>query len=414
MKKNIFTFIAFFFFISIPKSLELPIDVTADAVMVTNIDTNEILFTKNPDKVEMMASLTKIMTAYTALKNIDNLNKKITITEKDLEGLWVYTVAGLKVDDVVTYRDLLYGLMLISGADCAQALAIHISGSVQDFVALMNQEAASLGLRHTHFEDPAGGENENVSTAREMSLLLKEALKNDDFKIIFGTNYYTMSNGLRVVNYTQSYATFHGLDSSLLTGNKSGYTDDAGLLLASTATINNINYMVITCKSAINEYLSNHVLDTYKIYDYLKDLSFKEYDIIKKGTMLHKIPVKNATTSTYYVMADRDIKLTLTEESYKKLNFDYHLADYITNENKIGDNLGFIDILIGDEVVETYHVYLYDEIFIDDRKTSTGFLVIIILLIFLCIILLCINLLITPRKVKIKQTKVRKKAKIPE
>lgn len=407
MKKLVFVLISFFMFISIPKSLELPIEVTAESVMVTNLNTDEILFTKNPDQKVIIASLTKIMTAHTILNHTDNLDKKVTITSKALEGLWYYTVCGLKEGDVVTIRDLLHGLLLTSGADCAQALALSLYASIPDFVNIMNEEATKLGLRNTHFEDPVGGGDNNVSTSRELSILLKEALKNEKFKRIFETNYYTMINGLHVVNYTQSIATFHGLDPYLLSGNKSGYTDNAGLLLASTANINNINYMVIVCKSMINEYKSTHILDSYKIYDYLKTLSYKEYNIIKSGTLLKKIPVSNATTSDYYVLADKDINLTLTEENYKKIHLDYHLVDEITPEYKIGDNLGFIDIYVGDEYITSYHVYLYDDIF-SPKEHSKAIIIIIILLIFLCLILLCINLLMTPKKVKIKPKKAKK------
>ncbi|HAB65808.1 MAG TPA: hypothetical protein DCE23_00425 [Firmicutes bacterium] len=408
MKKIILIILSFFIMLSSPKALELPVDITAEAAIVKNANTDEVLFTKNADEPVIIASLTKIMTAYTIINQVENLDQKVKITEEDLAGLWVYTLAGLKVDDVVTYRDLLYGLLLISGADCAQALALAVTNSVPDFVAMMNQNAEKLGLRHTHFADPAGGENENISTARELSILLNEALKNETFKKIFGTNYYTMSNGLHVVNYTQAYATFHGLDPYLLTGSKAGYTDDAGLLLASTATINNINYIVITCKSTLNQQLSTHVLDSYKIYDYLSSLSYVEYKVIETGTLLKKIPIINATTSDYYVLADQDISITIPNDKISEIHLDYHLSDYITPENKIGDNLGFIDIYVGNDLVKTYNIYLHDEIFSPERK-STTIIIIIILLIFLCLILLCINLLITPKKVKIKPQKSIKK-----
>lgn len=406
MKKIIFFFITFFLFILKIEGLTLPneVDITADSMMLTNLDANNVIFTKNADKVQSIASLTKIMTAYVTLKNVDNLDKKVTVTSADLENLWVYTVAGLQPGDYVSYRDLLYGLILISGADCAQTLANKIGGSVPEFVRMMNEEAVKLGLNHTRFEDPAGGEDGNVSTARELTLLLKEALNNPEFKTIFGTNYYTMKNGLHVVNYTQAYATFHGLDPYLLTGNKSGYTDTAGLLLASTANINGTNYMLIVCKSQINQYMSAHVLDSYKIYDYLKTLSFTEYKVLEKGTLLKQVPVQNATTSLYYIVADKDVTFTLPVGMEDKVRLDYHIVDHITADNKVGDNLGFIDIYVGDELVDTYHIYLYDEIFVPVEESQTV-IIVIILLIFLCLILLCINLLITPKKVKLKYKK---------
>ncbi|HIS17422.1 MAG TPA: D-alanyl-D-alanine carboxypeptidase [Candidatus Coprovivens excrementavium] len=394
MKKIIFLFLIIFLpFIKV-NALTLPteVDITADAIVLLNLDEDEIIYTKNPDKKEILASLTKIMTAYTVLQHVDDLDKKITVTEKDIANLYGFTCAGLEKGDRVSYLDLLYGTMLISGADASQTLAIHVGGSIDGFTKLMNEEAKKLGLTNSHFADSYGGDDNNVSTAREMAYLLKTALENKTFKKIFSTNYYTMSNGLRVVNYTASLATFHGLDSELLTGNKSGFTPEAGLLLASTATINGTNYALIVCKSTINEYKSTHVLDTYKIYNYISNLTFNKYSLLKKGTILKRIEVENGTISEYVVTADKEITAILTPKDYENLEYKINITDKITPENKIGDNLGYVDILVNGELVDTYHVYLKDEIF-KYQKESKVAIIAIILLIFISLILLCTNIL---------------------
>ena len=394
MKKFIFLFLIIFLpFIKV-NALTLPteVDITADAIVLLNLDEDEIIYTKNPDKKEILASLTKIMTAYTVLQHVDDLDKKITVTEKDIANLYGFTCAGLEKGDRVSYLDLLYGTMLISGADASQTLAIHVGGSIDGFTKLMNEEAKKLGLTNSHFADSYGGDDNNVSTAREMAYLLKTALENKTFKKIFSTNYYTMSNGLRVVNYTASLATFHGLDSELLTGNKSGFTPEAGLLLASTATINGTNYALIVCKSTINEYKSTHVLDTYKIYNYISNLTFNKYSLLKKGTILKRIEVENGTISEYVVTADKEITAILTPKDYENLEYKINITDKITPENKIGDNLGYVDILVNGELVDTYHVYLKDEIF-KYQKESKVAIIAIILLIFISLILLCTNIL---------------------
>lgn len=394
MKKIIVIFFLFFLTFIQVNALTLPkeVDITADAIVLLNLDADEIIYTKNPDKKEILASLTKIMTAYTVIENVDNLNKKVTVTKEDIANLYGFTCAGLEEGDKVTYLDLLYGTMLISGADAAQTLAIHVGGSIEGFNNLMNKEAQELGLYNSHFADSYGGDDNNISTAREMAYLLKIALQNKTFKKIFSTNYYTMSNGLRVVNYTASIATFHGLDSALLTGNKSGFTPEAGLLLASTATINGTNYALIVCKSTVNEYKSSHVLDTYKIYDYIKNLTFKEYPILQKGEIIKRIEVENGTISEYIVTADETITATLTEKDYENLEYQINLTDKITPENQVGDNLGYVDILVNGELIDTYHVYLKDEIF-KYQKESKIAIIAIILLIFVSLILLCTNVL---------------------
>ena len=235
MKKILLLILLFILSPSLVKSLELPVDVTADSVILVNRDDDRIIYTKNPDKEQILASLTKVMTLYTAINRIEKIDQKVKITEKDVEALWGFTQVGLKVGDVVTYKDLLYATNLTSGADAAQALALHISGSMEAFVEEMNKDAKELGLNHTHFSDTIGKGDDNVSTAREFYILLKACLENELFERIFNTTYYKMSNGLESINYTKSIADFHGLDSNLITGNKSGYTPEAGLLLASTA-----------------------------------------------------------------------------------------------------------------------------------------------------------------------------------
>ncbi len=385
------------------KAFELPNDigVTAESVIVVNLDNDEIVYTRNPDEPVVLASLTKIMTAYTVINNVDNLSKKVTITEEDLYNLYGFTCAGLKVGDKVTYLDLLYAMMLPSGADASQALALATSKNLEDFYQLMNQEAQKIGLHNSHFADAFGRDDNNVSTARDLYILLKEALANETFKKIFSTDYYTLSNGLQVVNYTDSLATFHGLDHTVLTGSKPGYTEVAELLLASTAYINDTNYLIIVCKSKTNEYFSTHVLDTFRIIDLLENEKFTEKVLIQKGEVLKNIPVVNATIDHYLVISDEEIKALVPEQKLDNISYDYHVADKLTSLNKIGDNLGFVDVKIDDEVIATYHVYLKDEIF-SYQKESKKIILIIVILAVIAILLMIINFFVKPRRTKVK------------
>lgn len=395
--KKVFIFICFILSLSFVKSLELPIDVTADTVLLANLDDERIIYTKNPDKEQILASLTKVMTLYTAIQRIEDINKRVTITNKDVYNLYGFTQVGLKAGDIVTYRDLLYATNLTSGADAAQALALHISGSMEAFVKEMNSDAEKMGLNHTHFSDTIGRGDDNVSTAREFYILLTNCLKNELFEKIFNTTYYKMSNGLESINYTKSIATFHGLDPNLITGNKSGYTPEAGLLLASTATINDTHYMLITMKSKENQWKSTHVIDSWKIYNYLKTLEFKEKIVLPRGKKLKKLNVLNGTISEYIVTLDHDIKKTLTEEEFSKLNIEYHIVDSIDSNTKKGANLGYVDILVGDEIIDSFNVYLNDKIFTRQEKTKVN-IVGIVATIFLCIVILCILIIKVKKK----------------
>lgn len=394
MKKLIFTLVLTLLSISTINAVELPVDVTADSVVLMNLDTEQIIYTKNPDKKEILASLTKIMTAYTVIQNVEDLNKKVTITEADIANLYGFTCVGFEVGDKVSYMDLLYGAILTSGADATQALALHTAGSLEKFNEMMNAEAQKLGMRNSNFADSYGGHDDNVSTAREMSKLLKEALKNETFKTVFNTYQKTLSNNLIAYNSTRGYAIFHGLDETLITGSKSGYTPEAGLLLASTATINGTNYALIVMKCEMNPYYSTHVLESYKIYDYVSSITFETQTVIEKGTILKVIPVKNATITSYVVEAEKDINITLTNEELSNITLDYHITDEIDSSYKKGDSLGFIDILLGEEVISTYNIYLNETISPPKEiiTTQNKSIIAIIALLSLVILILFTNL----------------------
>ena len=140
MKKLLKIFILFLIInVSVVKAEEF--NITADNVILYNLNDNFVLYQQESEKSVNIASLTKIMTAIVAIENIDNLDEEIVITKEAFIGISEYSKMGLKVGNVVTYRDLLYGIMLPSGADAVNAMAINLSGSVDNFVVLMNNKA---------------------------------------------------------------------------------------------------------------------------------------------------------------------------------------------------------------------------------------------------------------------------------
>lgn len=397
MKKIIYVVILILLFIPSIKAVELPVQITGESAIVYNLDSNQIVYEKNPDEVYTIASLTKIMNAYTAINNIDNLDKKVTITDKDVYNLWGYTVAGLEVGDIVTYRDLLYAMILPSGADASQALAYHISGSPEKYIELMNKEAKKLGLRNATFKDTYGGHEENKATAREILRLSLASLKNKDFETIFKTTQKRLSNGKEVVNYTKSIATYHGLDSELITGSKSGFTLAAGLNLVSTTTINNTNYLIVVLKCNLNTYNTQHVLDTYTIIHHLQTQKFETRTILEKGTKIKTIPVENSTVSEYIVKLDEDIKITLPVEEFNKVEIEYNLTDSIKNTAHIGDNLGYIDIKLNNKVLITKNIYLQDRLY-TIKKVPRDIIVTMVALITIIFIILVSNIFSKKKK----------------
>ena len=137
------------------------------------------------------ASTTKVMTAIIALK-YGNLDDMVTDTEDAIITETGSSMAGVAPGDQITLKDLLYGLMIPSGNDAANAIAVHVGGSIDSFVSMMNEEAARIGATGTHFVNANGlTDPEHYTTAYDLYLMFREALKFDTFRTIIGTHTYT-------------------------------------------------------------------------------------------------------------------------------------------------------------------------------------------------------------------------------
>jgi len=162
--------------------------VAAKSAIVVDFDTGNVLWEKNPDKLTYPASTTKIMTAIVAIENIKNPSKKVRISKK-ASGTR-YSPFTLKEGDKIRLEDLLKAALISSHNGAAVALAESVSGSVNDFVGLMNEKAKEIGAQDTHFENPTGFDYtypKHKSTARDLALITIYCLKNDLFREIVGT-----------------------------------------------------------------------------------------------------------------------------------------------------------------------------------------------------------------------------------
>ena len=162
-----------------------PPEINAQGCVLIDASTGEVLYGKNDDKTFEPASTTKVMTALLTLEKC-NLDDEVTVQEDftKIDG----TAIGLLKGDVLTVHDLLLGLLLESGNDCANALADHISGNINDFAKLMNIKAKELGALHTTFKNPSGlPDPEHTTTAHDLALFLREAINNKDYMDISTT-----------------------------------------------------------------------------------------------------------------------------------------------------------------------------------------------------------------------------------
>ncbi len=175
---------------------------TPNIIVVDGNDTNVVFYERGADQKTYPASTTKIMTAILALEK-GNLDDEFMVGEEVLGTIIRFSsyssLMGIQPGETLTLRDLVYGLMLASGNDAAEAIAVHIGGSISGFVSMMNQKASELGMTGTHFTNPHGIQNDDhYTTARDMTKLFAYALQNETFvKIAETTSYTVPANSVR-------------------------------------------------------------------------------------------------------------------------------------------------------------------------------------------------------------------------
>ena len=193
---------------------------TSKSSIVLDLYNNEVLYENNAYSKMLPASLTKVLTAYVAYKYYD-LNDFVVITYDmiNVEGSRIY----LEVGDVISVKDLIYGLLLCSGNDAALALAYKYSGKLNDFIILMNETSNKVGMKNSSFENPHGldGITNNYTTAYDLAILYSACYKIDFFKEVFKTKTYKSVNlEYKVLNFKNKHRLVHSETNCL--GGKTG------------------------------------------------------------------------------------------------------------------------------------------------------------------------------------------------
>lgn len=324
-------------------------------VIVYNIDNNKIIYEKNGDKEVPIASLTKIMTTIVSIEEIKDLKETVVITSEMLKGIpWDATVAGLKVNDKVTYEDLLYSSMIPSGADATQALAISLTGSIDNFVKLMNKKAKDLNLVHTNFVNTTGLDIDNhYSSVKDVLTLLNYSLKNPTFKKVYETKYYTTSNNIELKSTLSHYNEYLNYDLSFIKGSKTGYTDDAGLCLSTESLIDGANIITVTTGADYTyDGYYNNMKDIKKIYSALKE-NYTNQVVIEEANVLEKIKTKNAKEDIVIINSPKDIKV-YTEKPFDKdkVKIEYAGIKEVSYKTKKGTKIGTIKVYYKNELID--------------------------------------------------------------
>lgn len=299
------------------------------AEIVMELDSNRVLYSKNERNKMYMASTTKILSAILVIENM-NMSDTITITDKtiNVEGSSIYLEKGEKL----SVKDLLFGLMLRSGNDCAETLAVACSGSIEKFAELMNEKAVEIGVENSHFTNPHGLHDDNhYTTAYDLALISCYAMKNDVFREIVGTKSITIPHTTRdydrlLINKNKMLKEFDGT-----TGIKTGYTKKAGRCLVTSCVRNGMELIcvVLNCppmfeksKELLAECFNNfslyNLVESDNIIGFISDKNNKKFAICVKNDLI--LPLKEC---------ERD-KISIVYNYPNKVNFE------IINEQEIG------------------------------------------------------------------------------
>ena len=285
-------------------------------------DSGRILYGKNENERKLIASTTKIMTSLIVLEN-SNIKTNLTVGEEVLKvnGSMIYSKPG----EQYTIEDLLYGLMLRSGNDAAMTLSYNVFG-YNRFIQEMNSKAMQLGMTNTTYENPHGlnDDSENYSSAKDLSILMRYAIKNDKFLEITRTNKY--KNWYNKNELLNNY--------KYLISGKTGYTKKSGQVYVSAASKNNKTLII----SSINEN------DKYNLHKNLYEEYFNKY---KKHKVLNQYTFsfkeKNNDKVHYYIKKDFDMLLKDDEINDLKIKVD------VQNES--------VNIYIKEELVHSQRLY---------------------------------------------------------
>ena len=303
-----------------PETTEYPDDPTrapdlvANAAIVMDAASGQVLYEKNSEEKKYPASITKILTVLIALEHNVDFNATVTMSENAIWGVERdSTLIGLDVGEQVTVKDLVYATMVKSANECAYALAEYVAGDIESFAKLMNERAAEIGCKNTHFVTPNGLHDEDhYTTAYDMALITKEALKNETFREIAGTLNYTVPatnlteetrplwNGNKMINPAEPYY------YEYCEGGKTGYTMKANNTLMTFAKKDGLELIcvIMDCDGAKYAYsdskaLYNYCFNNYTYYRPLADFSFESEE---SGTS-----TDNAILNNYYTSLDHDM-----------------------------------------------------------------------------------------------------------
>lgn len=315
--------------------------------IVIERDSGRVLYENNADDKKFMASTTKILTALTVINNCD-VNEEVVVDASTVgvEGSSIY----LEVGEKLSVKDLLYGLMLRSGNDAAETLAVHCCGSIDKFAEKMNKKANELGAKNSHFVNPHGLHDDNhYTTARDLAIISVAAMKNDIFREIVSCKEKNIPYGFRqyprhLVNKNKMLFEFDGAN-----GIKTGFTKKAGRCLVSSCKRDGMELICV-------------VLNCPPMFERSKKLlsdGFKNYklcNVLESDYIIGFIDIGN-NGNKCAVHIKEDIVLPLSDEEREKIKIEYCYPDKLDTIPEKNSEIGFVKIYCENKLLFLKKIY---------------------------------------------------------
>lgn len=317
--------------------------VNARSAIAIDSKNKVILFKQNSNEVIPMASTTKIITSLVALK-YGNLDKKVEISSR-AAGIRGSTV-GYRKGEQITIKELLYGLMLRSGNDAAIAIAEGISGSVDEYLKLMNEYAVEIGLINSHFESPHGLDSQNhYTTAYDLALATSKAREIKEFRDIVGIK----DVDKETFGFSRS---FHNINKILweipeATGVKTGYTGQAGKCLVTSINYENNDIIIVVLNS------TERWKETKRIFDYIKNQY--EYKQVAKKDEIYAADSFEKKPKKVTLISKDDYFIPIKKTSTIKTKLV--IPKKIITKVHDGDKFGKIEVYENENIISSIPLY---------------------------------------------------------
>ena len=323
-------------------------NLNAKAYVLMDFDSGMILASSNKDLTLPPASITKMMTAYIAFTELKE--KNISLNEDVLVSKKAWKTGGSKmfieVGKQIKFKDILQGVITVSGNDASVALAEHISGDENTFAIYMNQVAKNIGLTNTNYTNATGLPNDSLyTTAKDIALLSRSLISNfPDLYKLYSTKSFKFND---IKQYSRNKLLF--IDDNV-DGIKTGFTNAAGYCLASSAKRGDRRLIAIVMGAPTPDV---RIQSSRTLLEYGFRF-FETHKLFKKDTEISKARIYGGEKSEVKFGVNRDSSVTIPRRQKKNLKYQYVIDKQLTAPINQNETIGFMHVKLNDEIIQTY------------------------------------------------------------